>query len=131
MTATCRYTNGPLGSQDIAGDIEENVQAGECCGLQGSWFVAARSWRHALIARRVRQIASVLHRGMTERQLAEVSSNRVPDTIVVTMCGDETPQPFPCKVFVYDGGLRDGQYDSRLAVVLEDVRGEWRVGQWI
>jgi hypothetical protein len=68
---------------------------------------------------------------MSERQLAEVSSYRVPDAIVVTTCGDETPQPFPCKVFVYDGGLRGGQYDSRLAVVFEEVKGEWKIGHWI
>jgi len=51
--------------------------------------------------------------GMTEQQVAEVSNNRVPDRVVMTTCGTETPKPFACKVFVYEGALRAGQYDPK------------------
>jgi len=61
----------------------------------------------------------------------EVSSNRVPDRVVMSTCGTETPKPFACKVFVYKGGLRAGQYDPKLSVVFEDVRGHWIVTQWL
>jgi hypothetical protein len=76
-------------------------------------------------------ISGALQRGMSEQQVTQVSSNRVPDRIVMTTCGTETPQPFPCKVFVYDGGLRTGQFDRKLSVVFEDVRGHWVVSQWL
>jgi len=46
-------------------------------------------------------------------------------------CGTETPKPFACKVYVYEGTLRAGQYDPKLLVVLEDVRGQWIVTQWL
>jgi hypothetical protein len=62
------------------------------------------------------------------RQVAEVSNNRVPDRVVMTTCGAETPKPFACKVFVYEGA---GQYDPKLSVVLEDVGGQWKVSQWL
>src|SRR5258708_23929608 len=74
-------------------------------------------------------ITSALKPGMTEQQVAEVSNNRVPDRVVMTTCGLETPKPFACKVFVYDGALRAGQYDPKLSVVLEDVRKQWKVSQ--
>jgi hypothetical protein len=67
---------------------------------------------------------------MTEQQVTEVS-NRVPDRVVMSTCGTQTPKPFACKVFVYEGGLRAGQYDPKLSVVFEDVRGNWRVTQWL
>ena len=73
-------------------------------------------------------ITSALKSGMTEQQVAEVSNNRVPDRVVMTTCGTETPKPFACKVFVYEGA---GQYDPKLSVVLEDVRGQWKVSQWL
>ena len=76
-------------------------------------------------------ITSALKPGMTEQQVAEVSNNRVPDRVVMTTCGTETPKPFACKVYVYDGALRGGQYDRKLSVVLEDVRGQWKVSQWL
>jgi hypothetical protein len=66
-------------------------------------------------------ITSALKPGMTEQQVAEVSNNRVPDRVVMTTCGTETPKPFACKVYVYDGALRGGQYDRKLWVVLEDA----------
>ena len=59
-------------------------------------------------------ITSALKPGMTEQQVAEVSNNRVPDRVVMTTCGTETPKPFACKVFVYEGALRAGQYDPKL-----------------
>jgi len=74
-------------------------------------------------------ITSPLKPGMTEQQVAEVSNNRVPDRVVMTTCGLATPRPFACKVHVYDGALRGGQYDRKLWVVLEDVRGQWKVSQ--
>ena len=76
-------------------------------------------------------ITGALKPGMTEQQVAEVSNNRVPDRVVMTTCGTETPKPFACKVFVYDGALRGGQYDRKLSVVLEDVGGQWKVSQWL
>jgi hypothetical protein len=75
-------------------------------------------------------ITSALKPGMTEQQVAEVS-NRVPDRVVMMTCGAETPKPFACKVFVYEGMLRVGQYDPKLSVVLEDVGGQWKVSQWL
>ena len=76
-------------------------------------------------------ITGALKPGMTEQQMAELSNNRVPDRVVMTTCGTETPKPFACKVFVYEGALRAGQYDPKLSVVLEDVRGQWKVSQWL
>ena len=76
-------------------------------------------------------ITSALKPGMTEQQLAEVSNNRVPARVVMTTCGIETPKPFACKVYVYDGALRSGGYDPKLSVVLEDVGGQWKVSQWL
>ena len=46
-------------------------------------------------------------------------------------CGAETPMPFVCKVYVYEGSPRAGQYGPKLSVVLEDVRGQWIVTQWL
>jgi hypothetical protein len=60
---------------------------------------------------------------MTEQQVAEVSNNRVPDRVVMKICGTETQIPFACKVYIYEAALRAGQYDPKLSVVLEDVRG--------
>ena len=74
---------------------------------------------------------SVLKPGMTEQQVAEVSNNRVPDRVVMKTCGTETPMPFACKVYIYEGALRAGRYDPKLSVVLEDVRGQWIVTQWL
>ena len=68
-------------------------------------------------------ITGALKPGMTEQQMAEVSNNRVPDRVVMKTCGTETRKPFPCKVYVYKGALRAGQFDPKLSVVLEDVRG--------
>ena len=76
-------------------------------------------------------ITSVLKPGMTEQQMAEVSNNRVPDRVVMKTCGTETPMPFACKIYIYEGALRAGQYDPKLSVVLEDVRGQWIVTQWL
>jgi hypothetical protein len=76
-------------------------------------------------------ISGALHRGMTEQQVTEASSNRVPDRVVMSTCGMQTPKPFACKVFVYEGGLRAGHYDPKLSVVFEDNRGHWIVSQWL
>jgi hypothetical protein len=76
-------------------------------------------------------ITGALKPGMTEQQVAEVSNNRAPDRVVMATCGTETPKPFACKVFVYEGVLRAGQYDPKLSVVLEDVGGQWKVSQWL
>ena len=76
-------------------------------------------------------ISDALQRGMTEQQVAELSNNRVPDRVIMKTCGTETPKPFACKVFVYEGTLLAGQYDPKLSVVLEDVRGQWIVTQWL
>ena len=76
-------------------------------------------------------ITGALQPGMTEQQMAEITNNRVPDRVVMATCGTETPRPFACKVFVYEGVLRAGQYDPKLSVVLEDVGGQWKVSQWL
>ena len=76
-------------------------------------------------------ISDALQRGMTEQQVAELSNNRVPDRVVMKTCGTETPAPLPCKVYVYDRGLRAGYYDPKLSVVFEDARGQWVVSQWL
>ncbi len=69
-----------------------------------------------------------LQRGMNEQQLAEVDGGRVPDRIIMRICGAETPKPYPCKVYVYEG---TGRFDRKLSVVLEDVGGQWKVAQWL
>ena len=69
--------------------------------------------------------------GMTERQVVEVSDNRAPDRIIQRTCGNETAAPFACKIYVYDGAWRDGRYHPKLSVVFEEVRGQWRVSQWL
>ncbi len=69
--------------------------------------------------------------GMTERQVVEVSDNRMPDRIIQRTCGNETAAPFPCKIYVYDGAWREGRYRPKLSVVFEEVRGQWRVSQWL
>ena len=76
-------------------------------------------------------ITGALKPGMTEQQVAEISNSRVPDRVVIATCGTETPKPFACKVFVYEGVLRAGQYDPKLSIVLEDVGGQWKVSQWL
>jgi hypothetical protein len=72
---------------------------------------------------------TAVHRGMTEGEVAE--RNRVPDRVIMRTCGTETPKPFPCKVFVYEGGLRNGVYAPGQSIVFEDVRGQWVVSQWL
>ena len=69
--------------------------------------------------------------GMTERQVVEASANRVPDRIIERTCGNETAAPFPCKIYVYDGAWREGRYHPKLSIVFEEVRGQWRVSQWL
>lgn len=69
--------------------------------------------------------------GMTERQVVEVSDNRMPDRIIQRTCGTETAAPFPCKIYVYDGAWREGHYRPKLSVVFEEVHGQWRVSQWL
>jgi hypothetical protein len=76
-------------------------------------------------------VTRALKHGMTEQQVAEISNNRVPDTVVMTTCGLKTTSPFACKVFIYEGALRGVQYDPKLWVVLENVRGQWKVSQWL
>ena len=68
--------------------------------------------------------------GMTERQVVEVSDNRVPDRIIERICGNETAAPFPCKIYVYDGAWREGRYHPKLYLVFEAVRGR-PLSEWI
>ena len=72
-----------------------------------------------------------LQRGMTEQEVAQLEGKQVPDRIIMRTCGAATPQPFPCKVHVYRGGLWVGRSGSEVAVVFEDVRGQWVVSQWL
>jgi hypothetical protein len=78
-----------------------------------------------------RPLNGALQQGMTEQQVAEVSGSRAPDRVVMKTCGTETPKPFACKVYVYDGTLHGIQYDRTLWVAMEDVKGEWVVAQWL
>lgn len=72
---------------------------------------------------------TTVSRGMTESEVAE--RNRVPDRVIMRTCGTETPKPFPCKVFVYEGGFRDGRFVPTQSIVFEDVRGQWIATQWL
>lgn len=76
-------------------------------------------------------IARVLHRGMTESQVAEASNRRSPDRVIMRTCGTSTSTPFTCKVFVYDTAKQVEGSDSSLWVVFEDVEGQWKVRQWL
>jgi hypothetical protein len=75
-------------------------------------------------------IAAALQKGMTEQEVAGVS-RRVPDRVIITTCGTQTPRPFACKVLVFDGGSTGAQRHARLAVVFEQVGGQWKVSQWL
>ena len=68
---------------------------------------------------------------MTEQQVIEVSRKRVPDRVIYRTCGNETPAPFPCMIYVYEAGWREGRYEPKLSVVFEAVRGKWLVSQWL
>jgi hypothetical protein len=72
-----------------------------------------------------------LRRGMTERQVIMASGDRIPDSVIVRTCGNETPRPFPCKIFIYERSSLGARQASRLAVVFERANGEWRVSQWL
>ena len=72
-----------------------------------------------------------LQRGMTEQEVAQLEGKQSPDRIIMRTCGTATSQPFPCKVHVYRKGLWVGRYGSEVAVVFEDVRGQWVVSQWL
>ena len=76
-------------------------------------------------------LARKLKWGMTEQQFAEVSAGRVPDRIIMTTCGTETPKPFDCKVYVYDGVKQANGYDPKLSVIFEKSEGAWLIGQWL
>jgi hypothetical protein len=75
-------------------------------------------------------ISHGLHQGMTEQEVVGISGARVPDRIILTRCGTKTPRPFDCRAYVFEGGLRSGQYDSKLTVLFEKSGGQWLVGQW-
>jgi hypothetical protein len=75
--------------------------------------------------------AVALRPGMTEQQVVEASSNRIPDRVIQRTCGNETAAPFPCKIYVYEGTWREGRYHPKLSVVFEEVRGKWLVSQWL
>jgi hypothetical protein len=75
--------------------------------------------------------AVALRPGMSERQVVEVIDNRMPDRVMERTCGNETPAPFPCKIYVYDGAWREGRYHPKLSVVFEKVQGRWLVSQWL
>ncbi len=72
-----------------------------------------------------------LQRGMTEQEVSQLEGKQVPHRIIMRTCGTETRQPFPCKVLVYRRGLWVGRFGSEVAVVFEDVRGQWVVSQWL
>jgi hypothetical protein len=54
--------------------------------------------------------------------VAEVSNNRVPDRVVMKTCGTETPMPFVCKVYVYEG--RCGPVSTT-----RSLRSFWKVSE--
>jgi hypothetical protein len=100
-------------------------------GLAACYCALAAACQHAAVQPRNAAIAAGLQKGMTEQQLAGVSNPRVPDRVIVTTCGTQTPRPFACKVLVFVGGSRGAQQEARLAVVFEQVGGQWKVSQWL
>jgi hypothetical protein len=76
-------------------------------------------------------LARKLERGMTERQVDKLSGGRVPDRIILTLCGAKTPKPFDCKVYVYEGSMQTNGFDQKLSIIFEKSDGTWLVGQWL
>jgi hypothetical protein len=72
-------------------------------------------------------IRASLKPGMTEHQVAQAMSKRVPDRVAELKCGVQTSDPFPCKAYIFDFNLRAG---AKLTVVFERERGQWVVSQW-
>jgi hypothetical protein len=72
-----------------------------------------------------------LTKGMSEQQVVEAHDNRLPDRVIRRTCGNETPAPFACQIYVYESTWRDGRYHPKLSVVFEEVRGRWLVSQWL
>jgi hypothetical protein len=93
-------------------------------------------------------ITGALKPGMTEQQVAEVSNNRVPDRVVMTTCGTETPKPFAARYtfttghfgavsttgnfgsfwrMSEDNGKSANGFDSR---VVGNVCAEFGTGRW-
>ena len=72
-----------------------------------------------------------LQRGMSEQEVTQLEGKQVPDRIIMRTCGTATPQPFACKIHIYRRGLWAGRFGSEVAVVFEDVRGQWVVSQWL
>ena len=66
--------------------------------------------------------------GMDEQQVI-AAYRRLPDRVIERTCGNETPTPFPCKIFVYAGSGRDGY--PKLSIVFERTGGRWLVSQWL
>jgi len=68
---------------------------------------------------------------MTEQQVMVGDNNHVPDRVIDRTCGNETAAPFPCRIYVYEAGWRDGRYQPKQSVVFEQIRGRWLVSQWL
>ncbi|GEP60245.1 hypothetical protein [Reyranella soli] len=66
---------------------------------------------------------------MNEQQVIEAYDKQLPERVVERTCGNETPAPFSCKIYIYEGILRRGH--PKLSVVFENVGGRWLVSQWL
>ena len=77
------------------------------------------------------QRGAPLMKGMSEQQVVEAQDDRMPDRVVRRICGNETPAPFPCQIYVYESTWRDGRFHPKLSVVFEEVRGKWLGSQWL
>lgn len=67
--------------------------------------------------------------GMSEREVIQAYNNRLPDSVIERTCGNATPAPFPCKIYVYEGSWRYGY--PKLSIVFEKAGGRWLVSQWL
>jgi hypothetical protein len=72
-----------------------------------------------------------LRPGMSEQQVIAAHDNRAPQRVIERTCGNETPAPFACKIYVYEAAWRDGRPHPKLSVVFEKVGGKWLVSQWL
>jgi hypothetical protein len=73
--------------------------------------------------------AAPLKKGMNEQQVIQAYNTQLPDRVVERTCGNETPAPFPCKIYIYEGTLQRGH--PKLSVVFENFGGRWLVSQWL
>src|SRR5215475_11733352 len=77
-----------------------------------------------------RSIHEGLQRGMTERQVDDLAQHRIPDRVLQATCGTQTPAPFACKVYVFEGAGVAVLQDPKLSIIFSNPHGRWIVDQW-